>query len=623
MTLLARTPPPFPTESLLGYVLRVSEQNGYNSPWQVFRAAGVSQGRMRTTGIDVERLAVVLGRSASELRPLAYSRAVDGPEEFVLLGNKVSSRSLRLTKPKICPRCIVEKGFIEAHFDLTRLTACPEHRCELLSTCPVCGKALTWFRPGLLTCACGHDLGNSALPDVPSAVADLMAAVRAVALGVGSPGVPAGASGVPMAHLQNMSLRGLLTLIGNLGRHMPAIPGDAEQNLVANAAQVLGAWPENFYQLLRTLAAASGEAGRAASGLRKRLATVYEPLFKNRSIPSAELGFLREAFLRFGLEHWGEGVVDAKLLRNQPAPGESNYVSLTQAAALLGLDPRTVASYAQEGMLHMKALPAGKSRCIVVDIRTANVPKRAPGKSFGERAAAAFVGLPVQVLHSLRRSGDYEARHLAHSRKAFHELDLNALLGKCAARAQSAPYLGRQPDDLISLAGAMRCRVRSADGKADIVRAMLRGTLPVAARTDESLGGTLFQREKVEELLRGKRLESYGNNASLTGAAKRLGCDPGVVPALIEHALLEPVVLFGKTRITEASLQAFESTHVSLASLTKALGTSVRGLTNKCRRRGIPIQVFPRANGTSPQPFVRREHVPAEWLGLCLWRQHA
>lgn len=149
-----------------------------------------------------------------------------------------------------------------------------------------------------------------------------------------------------------------------------------------------------------------------------------------------------------------------------------------------------------------------------------------------------------------------------------------------------------------------------------MVRAVLQGTLKVAGRIDGSPGGMLFQREEIEELLRSKRQESYGNTASFTGAAKRLGCDPGVVNALAAHGLLESVAVFGETRITEASIQAFQSSHVSLVSLTKALGTSARGLTNKCRKRGIPVQAFPRANGTGAQPFVRREHVPTEWLVL-------
>jgi len=619
MTLLARTPPPFPTESLLGYVLRVSEQNGYDSPWQVFRAAGFSQRQMKTAGVDVERLAVVLGRSASELLPLAYTRTVGGRKEFGLLGSKVSTRQLRLATPQICPRCVADKGFVEAHFDLTQITVCPEHRCELLSVCPGCGKALRWFRPGLLTCTCGHDLRDCVLPPAPTAVADLMAAVKAVALRLGSRNKSASAtaeSGIPLSHLQDMSLRGLLALISCLGRHLPVISGDPERSMAANAAQVLGNWPENFHQLLRDYAAANSATGPGTIGLRKRFTAFYEPLFKRRDIAGAEVDFLRQEFLHFGLDHWGEGVVDTKLLRNNPAPGDSNYVSLTQAAAQLGLDPRTLASYAKKGLVQVKTVQAGKSARAVVDIRTASIPERASGKSFGERAAAAILQLPVRVLHSLRRSGDYEVRYRANGPKAFHELDLKAFLAKCRARARGTPRVIEQPDGSISLVGAMRCRVRSADGKADIVRALLEATLPVVAQMDESLGGMLFPREKIEELLCRKRQESYGSNASVTGAARLVGCDPVVVPALLERGLLEPTVVFGETRITEASIMAFTSTYVSLAALRKTLGTSVRGLTNKCRKRGIPVEAFPRTNSPSPQPFVRREHVPAEWLGL-------
>ena len=39
--LLVRTPPPYHYESLFGFLLRVSELNGYQSPWDVAKLAGM------------------------------------------------------------------------------------------------------------------------------------------------------------------------------------------------------------------------------------------------------------------------------------------------------------------------------------------------------------------------------------------------------------------------------------------------------------------------------------------------------------------------------------------------------------------------------------------------------
>ena len=108
MPLLVRHPAPYPTESLLGYVLRLSEKNGYLSPWSVCQLAGMRQKEMKTTGIRVEKLAQIAACPVSELTQIAFTSAGNRrlPQ---LLGHRLTPTDLNIALPKLCPQCVAEK----------------------------------------------------------------------------------------------------------------------------------------------------------------------------------------------------------------------------------------------------------------------------------------------------------------------------------------------------------------------------------------------------------------------------------------------------------------------------------------------------------------------------------
>src|ERR1700722_10047319 len=176
--LLVRHPAPYSTESLLGYVLRISEANGYSSPWNVYRLASMKSNEMKAPGVDIEKLARIANWPQEKLDLIAYSAPAGQPRWCRLLGHPVLPQDLNLTHPRFCPQCTREKGFLEAHWDLALMVACPAHRCSLVSCCPQCGRRLRWFRRGLLECECGGDLSNCDLSSISQAGAGLLNIIR-------------------------------------------------------------------------------------------------------------------------------------------------------------------------------------------------------------------------------------------------------------------------------------------------------------------------------------------------------------------------------------------------------------------------------------------------------------
>jgi hypothetical protein len=122
--LLVRRPAPRLTESLLGYLLRLSEANGFATPWTLLVRAEMEQYELRTTGIKTQKIAAITGRHPAYLEAIAYADVNSG--RFCrLLNHPLSIMDLELRCPVICPECIRDRGFIEAHWDLRLMIAWP------------------------------------------------------------------------------------------------------------------------------------------------------------------------------------------------------------------------------------------------------------------------------------------------------------------------------------------------------------------------------------------------------------------------------------------------------------------------------------------------------------------
>lgn len=593
--LLVRTPAQLPGESLLGFVLRTSEDNGYDTPWRLFQLAGIAQPGMLTCGLDTAALAAVLGRDPAALSGYGPAAQPDGMARASLAGQPLSPRQLRLASPRLCPECVVEGGFIPAWTDLSAVDACPVHQRSLVGACPHCGHKLSWFRPALLACRCGYDLGKVRGPGVGAAHSSLLAYVAGRVMGHDAQD----ACGLPGRELRAMSLRGLLRLIQALGRFRQAADPHVGSE-AAFAGQVLSRWPDNFFALLRALG--PNDSQRSASGLRAQFETLYRALFKGKTRRS-ETKFLRRAFIQFGRTHWGQAQLDLKLLDEEDRREEGRFVSLATAASRLGVTQASARRFLDRELLSACALGPAEQPRYVVDLQTLHVPPRAPGKSYGERAAARRLGLPVSVLQALRRSGHFEVRQLGASVATFHEADIAAFEGRVAALAVG-PY--PPAEKTISLAQALRSKFKSEDGKAQLVRAVFDGKLRIVGFEEESVTAMLLAKQAVMRFVEAARAEAFGGALTPAEAARRLQCDRLVIPELARTGHLEGRSVRAGLRVTAQSVEQFHAAYRSVAGLAAEVNTSSKKLVAELVRAGIPLLEVPRGHAKTPQPFVRR-----------------
>lgn len=80
---------------------------------------------IRGSGVRLEKLAMITNRSEDKLDVIAYSAPPGQSRWARLLGHPVLPQDLNLTHPRFCPHCVRERGFLEAHWDLALMVACP------------------------------------------------------------------------------------------------------------------------------------------------------------------------------------------------------------------------------------------------------------------------------------------------------------------------------------------------------------------------------------------------------------------------------------------------------------------------------------------------------------------
>lgn len=211
---LVATPRPSPRETAIGYVLRLTEANGYAGP-AIFLPdeESLAEARVLRGGRAdaLARLALVDETTASRLE-------IGGAgHTYRLLGHTVHATDVSIYHHRICPSCIAIDGIYDASWHLRLVTHCPVHRCRLVGSCSQCGRGLCINRQGPGRCKCGAVLEAPADEEQCSSdTAMLLQAVRSRLLDdeISAPFPDR------LAVLQDVGLPSLLTLLRRLHRYV-------------------------------------------------------------------------------------------------------------------------------------------------------------------------------------------------------------------------------------------------------------------------------------------------------------------------------------------------------------------------------------------------------------------
>jgi hypothetical protein len=337
----------------------------------------------KAPGVAIEKLARITNWPQEKLDLIAYSAPAGQPRWCRLLGHPVLPQDLNLAHPRFCPQCVREKGFLEAHWDLTLMVACPVHQCLLVSSCPECGRRLRWFRRGLLECECGGDLSVCDLPSISDAEVSLLDLIRRTALS--SPPEESNPMRLPQDQLMAMGLRSMLLATRTIAKHRILADGmgDRTKNteIVSAAARVLVEWPKNFIALLDDIGRQLSDD--VSGGVGKQFGGIYWGLFRNKAMGDPkQTEFLRVAFLDFAMNHWGRGFVDHKIIQKLGGAIPKRFLTQTEFAAKIGVQQSTAARLLKNSSLASKRVKCGAADRIVVDTDELSIPRTWPGKIY-------------------------------------------------------------------------------------------------------------------------------------------------------------------------------------------------------------------------------------------------
>jgi excisionase family DNA binding protein len=482
-----------------------------------------------------------------------------------LLGQRIRSADLQFQQEKVCPECVMAKGFIEAHFDLAVMIACPVHGKLLVTHCSQCSAKIRWNRPGLLICPCGATLIRSDDSSISSAVRELLDIVRrkVLHLELGEEY----SSGIPVAQLWEMTLRSLVYLIGTLGRRVVGGRGVLEGNdyarTVPAAAAALANWPCGFHDWLRELTA---------------------------EIP------------------------DDVPLRLNALPLRGIYLSVVH-----GVRPRSDAKFLRQALSAFVV-----SHLTVVDPPKISLTAKSSGKTYQRRVAARTLGILPSILSSLKESEHFQASHCPDESSDFHDSDVMVFAERLVSIA-SLKGMGRdETQRSIRLECIMQSNFWTVEEKTDIVKRLLDGYLQARGCDDGTIGGILVPVSAIGgseiRVLRGqtqilfpKALQAAddgGHRMKANEAASYLHCSRRSILRLLEDGHIQAIKRGNTWLIEEKVLRVFGATYIQLSLVADELRTNSRALARYCEAHGVPT-LSPGRGGTSvSQSFIRVKDKP-------------
>lgn len=146
-------PRPQCDESLMGYILRVLNTNGYNGLTVFNTLFGTRVQSFQSITTNCRSFSKL--RAAMQVRLRLTSQQIHQCFEDELLHTYDDYRAvndIRVAEPKICLHCLAEGKPIHRRWRLAHVTHCELHNVKLAQSCPCCGELFRWLPSLLETC---------------------------------------------------------------------------------------------------------------------------------------------------------------------------------------------------------------------------------------------------------------------------------------------------------------------------------------------------------------------------------------------------------------------------------------------------------------------------------------
>lgn len=597
MSLLVHTPKPNIDESLFGYILRLSDQNGYDTPKTIFQIARMDR-RKFSTNIPLKPLTEILGKPADYLDIISLQIESNGISQLQILGHRFDKRlrvkTIDVTKAWFCPDCVKEKGYIDGFWGLRMAVACPVHHSLPLMACPDCNKPIAWVRRGLLTCKCGGHLDQLSATNIDPIILDLTQIIYAK-LHRQDLSTRENPFGFPINEINQLSIPSLLGMLERLSAYNSTYPvNDAalppELYPAKFAAEALRDWPSGYHQLLMRF-----HENRTTSNslsFKQQFHCFHTFMFRLNHWYSEQCDFLLKEFVRFGAKQWGATRSSPDLVKHPEQLLEGRYISFTAYWKRCKTTAATLEQNIANGQVIVKQNEGDKGSIRLIDLDLSKeliIPRDPTGKY----SAAAHLGLPVDVLVYLREIGIYK-QTLGRIRDGqlmwyWDALDafLDEHLNPVKLVTQNDPLV--TCETICTFASAMRRRHFNLAMRNQFAKAVFDGRIKITGRIEGNFEGLLLDKAQVINFIEMLFFENEPDGYSLYKSTELTGLENMAFGSAIKLGLLVKFYRKGWPRITKSSLNSFNSNYITLKFLAIKLNFNARRLGILCQEEKIPL----------------------------------
>lgn len=340
MGILLARPKAYSNECLMGYLMRLSQLNGFRHIGHLLNFAGLNWKNNRVpvhkilTGeydlsLHFLRLGVENFLSPASYDYATFQKVIDTPYLFVKY-------------PKVCPECLKQMSYCSYHWAFLPVVACNIHRTLLIDTYRKNGKRLSWYREKLD----GKD------PQCGS--------LKMISLNSDSPVLQFNSyiyslltksyfkSDVPSV-MKDLSLREALSCINFIAHYMARVKGghfhpyQMENSYLATIYvevwKILKQWPDGLYTLLSQFID-NPMSSRGVAGLNKHYRDLYEQLHRRKE--NRGILLIKEEFDRYIGTYWPGILEKDRLTRIKLPSTANNIISKKSAASILECRPERI-----------------------------------------------------------------------------------------------------------------------------------------------------------------------------------------------------------------------------------------------------------------------------------------
>lgn len=409
------TSPPKPDEGLLGYLVRLTELNSYESPSWILTLGGLRWSGdgwkwptvLFGSGASLRRLAQVTALRLAELKAMAYP-PVESQEEIILdhlfFGSPIPRHAIRPERPKICPPCLKESAYYRRVWDLKLITCCPFHKCLLVDECPGCTKRIKWHRATVCSCPCGFTLSDIRTTPVNNEVLSLVNrlyclfglnfAIEEESITNSNP-----LSRLNLKHtiIAILFISSRLLIKGRItGGGMRSLRNQEIHDLLLRTTSVFEGWPDSFYEFIDLKRAQAGKP--RAHYMKTHFGEFYEDLFKNPRLMHTELDFFRDSFKTYLELRW-----DGRLVRR--VKPKLKYITKCEATKQIGIQDKWFKRYVSEGKLILIVQPGLTMEHHYVDAESVRRLKDELSRLVRVHAVARSLGISDSIVRNLVEAG--------------------------------------------------------------------------------------------------------------------------------------------------------------------------------------------------------------------------